>query len=32
MSGEEATAPKLIREAHDTLKGEVVVAHDLYRF
>ena len=27
-----ARAPKLIREAHDTLKGEVVVAHDLCRF
>jgi hypothetical protein len=25
-------ASKLIREAHETLKGEVVLAHDLYRF
>lgn len=27
-----AEAPKLIREAHETFKGEVVVAHDLDRF
>ena len=27
-----AQAPKLIREAHETFKGEVIVAHDLDRF
>jgi hypothetical protein len=27
-----AEAPKLIREAHETFKGEVIVAHDLDRF
>jgi ribonuclease BN (tRNA processing enzyme) len=26
-----AEAPKLIREAHETFKGEVIVAHDLDR-
>jgi ribonuclease BN (tRNA processing enzyme) len=28
----DAVAPKLISEAHETFKGEVVVAHDLDRF
>jgi ribonuclease BN (tRNA processing enzyme) len=28
----DADAPKLIREAHETFKGEVIVAHDLDRF
>ncbi len=27
-----AEAPKLIKEAHETFKGEVIVAHDLDRF